>query len=164
MTNEAAHVESRVLARAGVAVAALAGGAALMGAATSGLAVGILALASGALLGAVLFIWSSLRILSGDAALVWTAELEDDAPPEASLFARKNRLLRAIRDLETEHALGRLTETDFATAREQYRAELRQVLESSDALLTPHRVAAEHLVDDYRRQQAGRAVEPGGEP
>ena len=157
MSNEAAQLESRFLSRASIVVVLLAALAGLFGAAFAGAPVGILALASGALLVAVLFLWSSLRTLSGDAELTAVAELEDMAPPEASLFAQKSMLLRAIRDLENEHSLGRLTEEDFATSRAQYRAELREVLESSDALLAPHRDAAELLVEEYRLQKAKSA-------
>ncbi len=157
MSNDTALAEYLFLLRARFVILAVPVVLAIITTFVGGVPVGILVLASGTLLCAVLFIWSSLRTLSGDAQLLPSAELEDAAPPEASLFAQKNRLLRAIRDLENEHALGRLTEEDFETSREQYRAELRQVLESSDALLAPHREAAELLVEEYRRQKANSA-------
>ncbi len=151
--TEAAQAETRFLARAGLGLAALATTSGLIVGVTSGVPAAVLVFASSALLGAVLFLWSSLRTLTGDAALTWSAELEDDVPPGADLFAQKNMLLRAIRDLEQEHAIGRLTESDFAMARDQYRAELRQVLETSDKLLAPHRETAERMLEQHRRTQ-----------
>jgi hypothetical protein len=159
MSNEAPaantrEAETRMLARAGIGLTAIATTSGLVVGIASSVSAAVLVFASGALLGAVLFLWSSLRTLSGDAALPLSAQLDDDGAPGADLFARKNMLLRAIRDLEQEHTIGRLTEEDFATSRDHYRAELRQVLESTDKLLAPHREAAERLAADYQRAHA----------
>lgn len=156
MTNEAPQAEAQLLARAGLGLAVIATTSGLVVAVTSSVPAAVLVFASGALLGAVLFLWSSLRTLTGDAALADGAQLEDDGAPGADLFAQKTTLLRAIRDLEQEHAIGRLTEEDFATSRDHYRAELRQVLESTDKLLAPHREEAERLARDYQRANAER--------
>jgi hypothetical protein len=149
--SNAAQDEARFLARAGVALATVVSGAGIVVGVAFTVPAAVLVFASGALLGAVLLGWSSLRTLAGDAELTWEAELEDDMPPGGDVFARKNMLLRALRDLEQEHAIGRLSEDDFVTSREQYRTELRRVLEASDWLLAPHRDAAERLLSEYRQ-------------
>ena len=82
----------------------------------------ILVMASGVLLGVIALFWASLRILSGDAAL--SPELEAlDATAHAvdALASRKKMLVRALKDLENERALGKLEEDDFEQLSHTYR-------------------------------------------
>ena len=72
-----------------------------------GLAPGILVLLGGSLLGVIAILWASLRVLSGDATLAPELEaLAADAHAVDQLAVRKRMLLRAIKDLENERALG----------------------------------------------------------
>ena len=131
-----------------------------------GAPIAILVLAAGMLLGVIALFWASLRILSGDAAL--SPELEAlDATAHAvdALASRKTMLVRALKDLENERALGKLEDDDFEQLSHTYRGELREVLTRIDASLEPHRPKAENaarayltkagLLDDgYRGEQA----------
>ncbi len=112
--------------------------------------IAILVLASGMLLGVIALFWASLRILSGDAAL--SPELEAlDATAHAvdALASRKKMLVRALKDLENERALGKLEDEDFEQLSHTYRGELKEVLSRIDATLEPHRPRAEDAARAY---------------
>jgi hypothetical protein len=136
--------------------------------------IAILVLASGVLLGVIALFWASLRILSGDAAL--SPELEAlDATAHAvdALASRKKMLVRALKDLENERALGKLEDDDFEQLSHTYRGELREVLTRIDASLEPHRPKAESaaraylvkagLLDDGYRGEQPRETESSNE-
>ena len=117
---------------------------------TLGPPIAILVLASGVLLGVIALFWASLRILSGDAAL--SPELEAlDATAHAvdALASRKKMLVRALKDLDNERALGKLEEEDFEQLSYTYRGELKEVLTRIDATLEPHRPKAEDAARAY---------------
>jgi ribosomal protein L40E len=118
--------------------------AALVAGATLGAPVAILILAAGILLGVIALFWASLRVLSGDAAL--PPELEAlDATVNAvdALASRKKMLVRALKDLDNERALGKLEEEDYDQLSHTYRGELKETLARIDASLEPHRPKAE---------------------
>jgi hypothetical protein len=126
---------------------------------TMGAPLAILVMASGILLGVIALFWASLRILSGDAAL--SPELEAlDATAHAvdALASRKKMLVRALKDLENERALGKLEEDDFEQLSHTYRGELKEVLTRIDASLEPHRPKAEDAARTYLAK-AGLAEE-----
>lgn len=121
--------------------------------------IAILVMASGVLLGVIALFWASLRILSGDAAL--SPELEAlDATAHAvdALASRKKMLVRALKDLENERALGKLEDDDFEQLSHTYRGELKEVLTRIDATLEPHRPKAEDAARAYLAK-AGLAEE-----
>ena len=124
-----------------------------------GPAMSFLVLAAGMLLGVIALFWASLRILSGDAAL--SPELEAlDATAHAvdALASRKKMLVRALKDLENERALGKLEDDDFEQLSHTYRGELKEVLTRIDATLEPHRPKAEDAARAYLAK-AGLAEE-----
>lgn len=128
---------------------------------TLGAPLAILVMASGVLLGVIALFWASLRILSGDAAL--SPELEAlDATAHAvdALASRKKMLVRALKDLDNERALGKLEDEDFEQLSYTYRGELKEVLTRIDATLEPHRPKAE---DAARAYLAKAGLADGGE-
>ncbi len=117
---------------------------------TLGAPMAILVLAAGTLLGVIALFWASLRILSGDAAL--SPELEAlDATAHAvdALASRKTMLLRALKDLDNERALGKLEDDDYEQLSHTYRGELKETLARIDASLEPHRPKAEDAARAY---------------
>ncbi|MDB4936936.1 MAG: hypothetical protein JWP87_3908 [Labilithrix sp.] len=117
---------------------------------TLGAPMAILVLAAGMLMGVIALFWASLRILSGDAAL--SPELEAlDATAHAvdALASRKKMLLRALKDLDNERALGKLEDEDYEQLSHTYRGELKDVLGRIDASLEPHRPKAEDAARAY---------------
>lgn len=118
-----------------------------------GPAMGVLVLAAGLLLGVIALFWTSLRILSGDVALPAELQaLDASARGVDALATRKTMLLRALKDLENEHALGKIEVDDFEQMAQSHRAELKALLKRIDETLAPHREKAEALVADHLRK------------
>jgi hypothetical protein len=137
---------------------------------TLGAPMAILALAAGVLLGVIALFWASLRILSGDAALSPELEALDATAHAVDAFAaRKKMLLRALKDLDNERALGKLEEEDYEQLSHTYRAELKDVLGRIDASLEPHRPKAEDAARSYLAkvglaEEGYRGTPPRSEP
>jgi ribosomal protein L40E len=58
-------------------------------------------------------------------------------------------LLRALKDLDNEKAIGKLEVDDYEPIAAQYRAELKVVLARIDEQLAPNRVLAEEAATEY---------------
>jgi hypothetical protein len=117
---------------------------ALVVGATSGLGPSLLVLASGMLTGVVLLFWSSLGRLTGESPLSLEEAVGLGAPsPEEE---RKRSILRALKDLEYERSVGKISEEDFAELSARYRAEAKALLKLIDAESAPMRKRAEELL------------------
>lgn len=103
------------------------------------------ALSSVALLGALAAIWNSLRTALGGGPRV-AIETSRDLPDHAALNDEKSSLLRAIKDLEYEHAVGKIGAADFALLDAAYRARAKQVLVQLDRDVKPLYEEAERLI------------------
>jgi ribosomal protein L40E len=119
-----------------------------------GFATALLVCVGGALVGVIAILWSSLRVLSGDAPLPpELEELDRSAHSVDALAGRKKMLIRAIKDLENERDLGKLDDTDFEQLSSTYRAELKELLKRIDATLEPHRAKAEEVARAHLDKQ-----------
>jgi hypothetical protein len=125
----------------------------------------LLVLAAGALLGAIALLWASVRTLSGDAPLPVDLEmLAAHGHAVDALAEQKRRALRAIRDLESEHALGKIDDADFELFVGRYREEAKSVMREMDLQVAPMREQAERMARDYIERQAPKASAPANEP
>jgi hypothetical protein len=123
----------------------------------------LLVLASGALLGTIGLLWASVRTLSGDAPL--PVDLEALAARRHGvdeLAEQKTRVLRALKDLETEHALGKIDDADYGLIVTRYRDEAKAVMRKMDLEVAPLREAAERVAREYLEKRGVAAV--AGEP
>ena len=123
-----------------------------------GVASSFLVLVTGALLGAILLLWYSLRTLAGDVP----ADPGLDAAiashsPRTELDERKRRALRSLKDLEQEHAIGKIDDEDYQALLIEYRTQAKAVIQEMDAVLSPYRAEAEALV---RAHLAKRHIRP----
>jgi hypothetical protein len=123
----------------------------------------LLVLASGVLLGAIALVWASVRTLSGDAPLA--AELAVATPDgiAAQLDEEKRRLLRALKDLETEHALGRVDDVDYEALVARHRQEAKAVMRQLDAQLVPAREEAERIARQFLERTQGGSASTGSD-
>ena len=125
--------------------------------------IAILVLSAGVILGVIALFWASLRVLSGDAPLSAELEaLEASQRGVPALVSRKKMLLRALKDLDNERAVGKLDEADFEQVSGTYRDELRRVLAEIDETAAPHRARAEELARAHL-ERAGLAAEAEGD-
>ncbi len=135
----------------------------------AGLGSGLLVLASGALLGTIALLWASVRTLSGDAPLQTgfqtAAALRHGVD---ALGEEKRRVLRQLKDLEAEHALGKIDDADYETLVARYRAEAKNVMREMDREVGPLRAEAERIAREYLAKRGltdgAPATEPSPEP
>jgi hypothetical protein len=111
----------------------------------------LLVLAAGGLLGAIALFWASMRTLTGDAPL--PAQLAAAASTQRvgvnALPDRKRAALRALKDLEAEHAIGKIDDADYAELVAQYREKAKAVLRLMDERVAPAREEAERMAHAY---------------
>jgi ribosomal protein L40E len=120
----------------------------------SSLGPAILILAAGVLLGTIALLWASVRTLSGDAPL--PEDLEAFAARRHSVDAvaeRKSTVLRAIKDLEHEHFVGKIDDADYEQISNDYRSQAKDLMREMDADVEPLRARAEELARSYLKKQ-----------
>lgn len=100
------------------------------------------AIAGSLVLVVVYWIWQSVRLLQVD-AVVFDAQ---DESARDGLREEKEALLRALRDLEMDRDVGKLSARDFERLNQRYRARARDVLRMLDAEVAPHRERARALI------------------
>jgi hypothetical protein len=110
----------------------------------------LLVLASGALLGTIALLWASVRTLSGDAPLPVDLEALAAAHRDVdALGEQKRRVLRALKDLEGERALGKIDESDYEAIAMQYRQEAKELMREMDRNVAPALAEAERIASEY---------------
>jgi hypothetical protein len=169
LEGHAAEESERALGRAvaiGIPAATLLG--AVVAGVVASLGSALLVLAAGALVGTIALLWASVRTLSGDAPLA--AGFVQQATERADLKALledKRRALRALKDLESEHSLGKIDDDDYKTFAAQYREEAKRIFKAIDDAVAPYRDKAEEIAREYlaKRGLAGQGVHDtdGGE-
>ena len=133
----------------------------------------ILVLAAGALVGVIGLLWASLRTLGGDAplaeGLATAAAMRETV---SHLAERKQRVLRALKDLELEHSVGKIDDEDFAEISARYREQAKSILREMDVELEPLRPRAEAIARTHLEKRgvargkalaAKAAAPPSGE-
>ncbi len=115
-----------------------------------GIGPAFLVLASGALVSVIAFLWASLRTLGGDAPLpeglaAAGAERHDVSNAEE----RKLRTLRALKDLEHEHAIGKIDDADYQLISMRYRDQAKAILRELDFQIEPMRAKAEEIAQKH---------------
>jgi hypothetical protein len=121
-------------------------GAATLGA-LRGASAAILTLAGGTLLGVIMLLWKALQVLVGDAPLSLESALDLSASGGAQ--EQKQAILRALKDLDHERGLGKLSDEDYRDLAARYRAEAKALLRSIDDNLGPARERAERLIESH---------------
>jgi hypothetical protein len=136
--------------------------------ALAGVGSALLVIAAGALIGAIGLFWASVRTLSGDAPLTVafeTLSLEQRRGND-ELEEEKGRLLRALKDLENEHEIGKINDVDYQAFVARYRDEAKLVMRKMDVEVAPFRAEAERVAREYlaKRGLAGTAGTTGETP
>lgn len=128
----------------------------------AGLGSALLVVAAAALLGTISLLWASVRTLSGDAPL--SNDIEEVAARRVGVDAlgeQKRRVLRALKDLEADHSLGKIEDADYAELVARYRNEAKAVLREMDLQVAPLRDEAEKIARAYLAKRG--LGEAGGE-
>jgi len=109
-----------------------------------GLGLGLLIFAGGTLGASIWLIWSSLQGLGSDAPITLEEAISLGAPSAEE--EQKRAVLRALKDLEYERAVGKISDDDYASLAEHYRGEAKRLLRAVDRDLSPERERAERLL------------------
>lgn len=116
----------------------------------------MLALAAGALLAVIWILWASLRTFLGETPLEG-ADAYALAAPRAE-EEQKRAVLRALKDLEFERGVGKISEEDYAVLVTKYRAEGKRLLQKLDTEAAPRRERVERLIAKRLREEGLAAV------
>lgn len=120
----------------------------------------LLVVAAGALLGTIALLWASVRTLSGDAPLPADFEaLVVQRHGVDELAEEKRRILRALKDLESEHALGKIDDADYEAVQAHYREQAKSIMRQMDLQVAPLREDAERIAREYL---AKHVLDPNG--
>jgi hypothetical protein len=109
-----------------------------------GLGLSLLIVAGGSLGGSIWLIWSSLQGLGSDAPITLEEALSLGAPSAEE--EQKRAVLRALKDLEYERTVGKISDEDYESLAEHYRAEAKRLLRAVDRDLSPERERAERIL------------------
>lgn len=95
---------------------------------------------------AVLIFWEALRTALDPAAPGDEADTDGQGVP-SDLEARKRAALKALKDIDFERSIGRLSDDDHKELEGKYRAEARAAMRAIDEGLGPWLTRAEGLLD-----------------
>jgi hypothetical protein len=124
-----------------------------------GLGLGLLIIGGGTLGGSIWLLWSSLHGLGGDAPITLEEAISLGAPSAEE--EQKRAVLRALKDLEYERAVGKISDEDYTSLAEHYRTEAKRLLRAVDRDLSPERERAERiLAERLAAAQAQLSKEP----
>jgi hypothetical protein len=118
-----------------------------------GLGLSLLFVAGGVLGGSIWLIWSSLQGLGGDLPITLDEALSLGAPSAEE--EQKRAVLRALKDLEYERAVGKINDDDYASLAAHYRNEAKRLLRVVDQDLGPERERAERILSQRLAARAG---------
>ena len=82
----------------------------------------------------------------------------------SDLAEEKRRVLRALKDLEQEHSLGKIDDRDYAELEAEYRARAKKVIREMDDALGPYRAKAEALVKTHLEKLPKEEAEDDAAP
>jgi hypothetical protein len=117
----------------------------------------LMALAAGALLLGITLLWGSVQSLTGETPLTLEEALTLGAPSAEE--EQKRALLRALKDLEYERSVGKITPEDYKELSARYRAEAIRLMQDLDESLGPARERAEKLLSERLAREAEEARE-----
>jgi len=114
--------------------------------------------AAGALGLVITLMWSSVQSLTGGAVLGFEEALGMGAPSRVE--EQKRSVLRALKDLEYEKSVGKISAEDYAELSARYRAEAKSLIQSMDEALGPARREVEASLEKHLARAGLEPVAP----
>lgn len=111
----------------------------------------VLVLAGGALVAVIAIFWASIRTLVGETPLSGADAYALGAPRAEE--EQKRAVLRALKDLEFERSVGKISDEDYQALVSKYRAEAKRLLRVLDEESRPERDKVEVLVRARLRRE-----------
>jgi hypothetical protein len=109
-----------------------------------GLGMGFLVLAGGVLLGVILLFRGSLLSLTSEAPMTLEEALTLSAPSAEE--EQKQAVLRALKDLDYERSVGKISDQDYQELSQRYRTDAKALLLAVDRDMAPALERAEALL------------------
>lgn len=109
-----------------------------------GIEIALLVAAGCALTLVVGFAWASVQSLTGDSPLTLDEALTLGQPSAEE--EQKRAVLRALKDLEYERSVGKISDQDYAELSTRYREDAKRLIQRVDESLTPARERAEKIL------------------
>jgi hypothetical protein len=106
----------------------------------------VLVLVGATLVAAIAVFWASVRTLVGETPLTG-ADAYALGTPRAE-EEQKRAVLRALKDVEFEHEVGKISDEDYQALVSKYRAQAKRLLRAIDSDTLPERTKAEALVEE----------------
>src|SRR3954470_22220359 len=106
-----------------------------------GVQLAVLTLASAALLLVIWLLWSSVQALAGESEL--TFEEAFGLGARSAEYEQKRAVLRALKDLEYERSVGKISEDDYHEYAARYRAEAKRLMQGLEENLAEGRKQVE---------------------
>jgi hypothetical protein len=116
-------------------------------------------LGAAALLTAIILIWESLLALGGSEELSLEEAFSLAAPTAAD--EQKRAVLRALKDLEYELLMGKISQDDYAQLSARYRSQAKDLLRQLDQNLGDMRARAEQLLHERLLEEG---LDPSADP
>jgi hypothetical protein len=132
---------------------------ALIAAITAGTLYGVqlvvLTLAAFALLLVIWLLWSSVQALAGESPLTFEEAFSLGA--RSAEEEQKRAVLRALKDLEYERSVGKISEDDYHEYSARYRAEAKRLIQSLDENLAEGRKQVEQELSRRLSKKAAKS-------
>src|SRR5262245_66360343 len=142
--RDASELEKKIVENAKLGVPLATMGLAVIAGATVGAPGVILVLAGGALIAVIAVFWASVRTLAGETSLSGADAYALGAPRAEE--EQKRAVLRAVKDLEFERSVGKISDADYQALVAKYRAEGKRLIRVLDEEAQPRRAKVEDLV------------------
>lgn len=124
-----------------------------------GVQLAVLGLAGGVLLLVIWLLWNSVQALAGDTELSFEEAYSLGA--RTAEEEQKRSVLRALKDLEYERSVGKISEEDFHDYSARYRAEAKRLMQSLDDGLAVQRKQVEaELARRLTKPEPAEPTEP----
>jgi hypothetical protein len=146
--------------RLGLPLATL--GCAIVAGFLQGAAAVVLVLAAFALVSVIAIFWTSVRTLVGESSLSGADAYALGAPRAEE--EQKRAVLRALKDLEFERSVGKISDEDYAALVSKYRSEAKRLIRTLDEDAVPRRKKVESLVEDRLVREGLREASEEPEP
>jgi hypothetical protein len=122
----------------------------------------VLTLAAGALLLVIWLLWSSVQALAGESELSFEEAFSMGA--RSAEEEQKRAVLRALKDLEYERSVGKISDEDYREYSTRYRAEAKRLIRDLDESLAAARKQVEQELERRVRELDQQREEAEDEP
>ncbi len=117
----------------------------------SGIELAFLIAAAGVVVLVIVLMWTSVQSLTGSASLGFEEALGMGAPSKVE--EQKRSVLRALKDLEFERSVGKISAEDYSELSAKYRAEAKRLMQTLDDSQGPARAQVEALLAKRLRRE-----------